>query len=129
MNTNNEGMIVSGGSIHAEQIAVGEGAQAIKTTYGLTDELENQGKEDLAAAIRELLKSLEANKAKISDYGDITDAVEKITEEVKKEKPSKLALKGLLNAVKESVGSVVEIVEKIGSLQKAIALVTGISIF
>jgi len=129
VNANNKGMIVSGGSVNADQIAVGEGAQAIKTTYRLTDELENQGKKDLAIAIRELVQSLEANKSQISDYDDVTDAVEKITEEVKKEKPSKLTLKGLLGAVKESVGSVVEIVEKIGSLQKAISVVTGISIF
>ena len=128
MNTNNKGMIVTGGSVNADQIAVGKGAQAIKTTYRLADELEEQGKEDLSMAIRELLKSLEANKAQLSDYDDVTDAVEKITEEIKKDKPSKLTLKGLLSAVKESVGSVVEIVEKIGSLQKAIAVVTGISV-
>lgn len=122
-------MIVSGGNVNADQIAVGDGAQAIKSTYRLTDELEDRGKNDLAVAIRDLLKSLEAHKARISNYDEVTTAVEKITEEVKKEKPSKLTLKGLLSAVKESVSSVVEIVEKIGSLQKAISVFTGISMF
>jgi hypothetical protein len=58
----------------------------------------------------------------------VSQAVEQIAQEVKKEQPSKLALKGLLSAIKESVGSVVEIVEKVGLLQKAVAVVTGLPI-
>lgn len=126
MSQNNEGIIVSGGTLSAGQIAVGQGAQAIQTTYNLASELQAEGKVDLAQAITELIKVLEAHRPQVADYDEVTQAVQQIAEEVKKEQPSKLTLKGLLSALKESVGDVVEIVQKVGFLQKAIALVTGI---
>ena len=128
MNSNNEGIIVSGGSFHADQVAVGKGAQAIKTTYNLAHELRENNQQDLAAAVTELLQALEAHQSDISDYGEVSQAVQQITEEVQKEQPSKLTLKALLSGVKESVGSIVEIVEKVGLLQKAIAVTTGLAI-
>jgi uncharacterized protein YqeY len=128
MSQNNEGIIISGGNFSAGQVAVGKGAQAIQTTYNLASEFQAEGKEDLAKAITELLTSLETHRPQVADYDEVSQAVQQIAEEVKKEQPSKLTLKGLLNAVKESVGSVVEIVEKVGLLQKAIAVVTGLSL-
>lgn len=126
MSQNNEGIIVSGGTFSAGQIAVGQGAQAIQTTYNLASELQAEGKVDLAQAITELIKVLEAHRPQVADYDEVTQAVQQIAEEVKKEQPSKLTLKGLLSALKESVGDVVEIVQKVGLLQKAITLVTEI---
>ena len=128
MSQNNEGIIVSGGNFSAGQVAVGKGAQAIQATYNLASEFQAEGKEDLAKAITELLTSLETHRPQVADYDEVSQAVQQIAEEAKKEQPSKLTLKGLLNAVKESVGSVVEIVEKVGLLQKAIAVLTGLSL-
>jgi hypothetical protein len=126
MNQNNEGIIVSGGTFSAGQVAVGKGAQAVQTTYNLASEFQAEGKTDLAQAMTALLTALEAHRPQIADYDEVSQAVQQIAEEVKKETPSKLTLKGLLSAVKESVGSVVEIVEKVGLLQKAIGLLTGL---
>lgn len=126
MNQNNEGIIVSGGTFSAGQVAVGKGAQAIQTTYNLASEFQSEGKTDLVQAMTALLTALETHRPQIADYDEVSQAVQQIAEEVKKETPSKLTLKGLLGAVKESVGSVVEIVEKVGLLQKAIGLVTGL---
>lgn len=128
MSQNNDGIIVSGGTFKANQVAVGKGAQAIQTTYNLAHEFQSQGKAELAQAMTELLASLEAHRPQLADYDEVSQAVQQIAEEVKKEQPSKLTLKGLLNAVKESVSSVTEIVEKVGLLQKAIAVVTGLAI-
>lgn len=128
MNSNNDGIIISGGSFNAEQVAVGQGAQAIKTTYNLARELENDSQQELAQAIKELLQALEAHQPDIDDYDEVSQAVQQITEEVQKEQPSKLTLKALLNGVKESVGSIVEIVEKVSLLQKAIAVTTGLAL-
>jgi uncharacterized protein YqeY len=128
MSQDNEGIIVSGGSFSAGQVAVGKGAQAIQTTYNLANEFQSEGKEDLAEAITDLLTSLETHQLQIANYDEVSQVVQQIAEEVKKEQPSKLTLKGLLNAVKESVSSVVEIAEKVGLLQKAIAVITGFSI-
>jgi translation initiation factor 2B subunit (eIF-2B alpha/beta/delta family) len=128
MSQSNEGIVVTGGTFNADQVAVGRGAQAIQTTYNMASELQTEGKADLAEAITDLLKALEAHKSEISDYDEVTQAVQKVVEETKKEQPSKLTLKGLLGAVKESVSSVVEIVEKVGLLQKAISVITGLSL-
>lgn len=127
MSQNNEGIFVSGGTFSANQVAVGKGAKSTQTTYNLSTDLQTR-ESDLTQAIAELLKSLEIHRSKISDYDEVSQAVDQIAQEVKKEQPSKLALKGLLSAVKESVGSVVEIVEKVGLLQKAVAVVTGLPI-
>lgn len=126
MSQNNEGIIVSDSTFSAGQVTVGKGAQAIQTTYNLASELQSEGKEDLAKAITELLTSLEAHRPQISDYDEVSQTVQHIAEEAKKEQPSRLTLKGLLSAVKGSVGSIVEIVEKVGLLQKAIAVVIGL---
>lgn len=126
MSQNNEGIIVSDSTFSAKQVAVGKGAQVIQTTYNLASEFQSEGKENLAKALTELLASLETHRNQIADYDEVSQTVQQIAEEAKKEQPSKLTLKGLLNVVKESVGSVLEVVEKVGLLQKAIAVVTGL---
>ena len=126
MGEGNEGIIVSGGTIHGKQITVGRGAQAIQTTYCFANDLREDGKEQLADALTELLSSIEAHKAQIADYDEVLNAVQQIAHEAKKNEPSKLTLKGLLGAVKESVSSIADIVEKIGALRKAVTLTMGI---
>jgi translation initiation factor 2B subunit (eIF-2B alpha/beta/delta family) len=126
MSGHNEGINVSGGSLNAGQIAVGLGAQAIQNTYNLANQLEESGKSEVAQAITELLKALEADSNKVTDKEEVTQAVQQVAEEVQKEKPNKFTLKGLLSTLKESVGSVAEIAEKVTILQKAIALMMGL---
>lgn len=126
MSGRNEGINVSGGSLNAGQIAVGRGAQAVQKTYNLANHLGETGQLEVAEAIAELLKTLEANSNKIIDQEEVTQAVQQIAEEAQKEKPNKFTLKGLLSTLRESVGSVAEIAEKVAILQKAIALMMGL---
>jgi translation initiation factor 2B subunit (eIF-2B alpha/beta/delta family) len=128
MSEYNEGINISGGSLSAGQIAVGHGAQAIQNTYKLANQLGESGKSEVAEAITELLQALEANNDKITDKEEVAQAVHQVAEEVQKEKPNKFTLKGLLSTLKESVGSVAEIAEKVTILQKAIALMMGLPI-
>lgn len=125
MSQYNEGINVSGGVFNANQVAVGQAAQAIQNTYNIASQLQASGKIEVAQAITELLKALEARKDEISDKEEVTQAVQKIGEETQKEKPNKIALKGLLTSLKESLGSVAEVAEKVTVLQKAIALMMG----
>lgn len=126
MSGHNEGINISGGSLNAGQIAVGRGAQAIQNTYNLANQLEEAGKSEVAQAITELLKALEANSNKVADKEEVTQAVQQVAEEVQKEKPNKFTLKGLLSSLKESLGSVAEIAGQVTVLQKAIALMMGL---
>lgn len=127
MSGHNEGINVSdGGSLSAGQIAVGRNAQAIQNTYNLANQLQESGKSEVAQAITELLKALEVHNDKVSDKEEVTQAVQQVAEEVQKEKPNKFTLKGLLSSLKESLGSVVEIAEKVTVLQKVVALMMGL---
>lgn len=126
MSGHNEGINVSGGSLSAGQIAVGSGAQAIQNTYNLANQLGESGKSEVAQAITELLKALEVHSDKVPDKEEVTQAVQQVAEEVQKEKPNKFTLKGLLSSLKESLGSVVEITEKVTVLQKVVALMMGL---
>jgi translation initiation factor 2B subunit (eIF-2B alpha/beta/delta family) len=126
MSGHNEGINISGGSLSAGNIAVGRGAQAIQNTYNLANQLEEAGKSGVAQAITELLKALEANSNQVADQEEVTQAVRQVAEEVQKEKPNKVTLKGLLSSLKESLGSVAEIAVHVTILQKAIALMMGL---
>lgn len=126
MSGHNEGINVSGGSLSAGQIAIGRGAQAIQNTYNLAYQLEESGKGEVAQAITELLKVLETHTNKVTNKSEINQAVQQVAEEVQKEQPNKFTLKGLLSSLKESLGSVAEIAEKVTVLQKAIALMMGV---
>ena len=122
----NEVINISGGLFHADQVAVGQGAQAIQNIYNIASQLKAGGKEEVAQAITELLKALEANSNRISDKEEIAQTVQQVAEEAQKEKPNKLTLKGLLGGLKDSIGFVTEITEKIAVLKKAIALMMGL---
>lgn len=123
----NEGINVSGNaSLSAEQIAVGRNAQAIQNTYNLASQLQESGKNEVAQAITELLKTLEVHSDKVADKEEVTQVVQQVAEEVQKEKPNKFTLKGLLSDLKESLGSVAEIAEKVTVLQRVVALMMGL---
>lgn len=126
MSQSNEGIQITGGSFNANQVAVGRGAKAIQNTYNLANQLEESGKGEVAQAITELLKALEAHSDQVADKEEVTQAVEQVAEEVQKEKPNKFTLKGLLSSLKESLGSVVEIAEKVTVLQKVVAVMLGL---
>ena len=126
MSGHNEGINISGGSLSAGQIVVGRGAQALQNTYNLANQLGESGKNEVAQAITDLMKALEANSDQVVDKEEVTQAVQQVAEEVQKEKPNKFTLKGLLHSLKESLGSISEIAEKVAVLQKAIALMMGL---
>lgn len=128
MTQENHGIIVSGGAFHADQVAVGRNAQAVKNIYGIAHELQASGKEEIATQLTELIELLKARQGDIQESEEVIQAVQQVAEELQKEKPNRLTLKSLLNGIKEGVGAVTEVVEKIGALQTAIALVTGLAL-
>jgi hypothetical protein len=127
MSEYNEGIHISGGSLSAGQIVVGRSAQAIQNTHNIANQLGESDKSEVAEAIIELLKVIEASRNEIIDKEEAIQVVQQVAEEVQKEKLNKFTLKGLLSTLKESVGSVAEIAEKVTILQKAIALMMGLS--
>jgi hypothetical protein len=121
----NQGIIVTGGSFNSNQVAVGAATLAIQNSYELVRDFKAEGCKDLAKSLEALIASLETHCLQIKDYEEVTQAVQMIAEEVKKKNPNKFTLRGLLQGVRESVGSVVDIVDKLGLLQKAISALIG----
>lgn len=128
MGNNNEGIIVSGGAFNAGQVSVGKGAQAVQNTYKLASELDLDGESDIAQTITELIKVVETYRSELNNYDELAQNIQQVAEEIKKEQPNKFTLKGLLDSIKESIGSTVEILNKVKLLQKSIAVFTGITI-
>lgn len=123
----NEGIVVSGGSFQAEQVAVGRNAQTIQYTHDLADQLSKDGEEKIATAIHELLQAIETYQCETVTKKEAVQTVQKIAEEVQKEEPNKFTLKGMLASLKETLGSIAEIADKLSVLQKAVALMIGLS--
>lgn len=124
MTQSNQGISISGGVFSNNQMAAGENAQAIQNNVLAQGHLSS--KEEVAQAIADLLKMLETYGDRIPDKEQVTQVVQQVAEETKKDQPNKITLKGLLSALKESLGSVVEIAEKVTVLQKVIALMMGL---
>ncbi|MCU0567413.1 MAG: hypothetical protein MUF49_12540 [Oculatellaceae cyanobacterium Prado106] len=122
----NEGIQVSGGVFHANQVAVGTGATAVQNIQTIAQQLQESGQGEVAAALTQLLAAIETQGILPAAKTEATEAVQAVAEEVQKETPNKFTLKGLLTTLKESLGSVAEIAEKITVLQKAICLMMGL---
>ncbi|HSM84342.1 MAG TPA: hypothetical protein VLS96_21815 [Nodosilinea sp.] len=125
MSKGNEGINISGGSINASQIVVGRDARSTQTTYNITGQ-QHAIANEVAAAIADLLAAVEDHSDKISNKEEAVQVIQRVAEESQKENPDKFTLKGLLSALKESLGSVVEIGEKGNLLQKVIAAMMGL---
>jgi hypothetical protein len=126
MNQNNEGIIVSGGSFNANQVSVGHNSQAIQATYTIADDLKRSGKDEVAAALRALLKALGDHGSKVTSLDEVVQAVQQIAEETKKEKPNKITLKSLLDGIRDVVKPVAEIGPVFMSLYGTIATMIGL---
>ena len=127
MSQQNEGIIVTGGSFTAGQVSVGRNSRAFQITYNIAGELQTSGKEEVAKAIAELLKTLEEHAEEIKDLEEVVRAVQQIAEEAKKERSNKITLKGLLNGIKDVVSPIPDIVTKVLALQEAIAVMMGLA--
>lgn len=126
MNSGNEGIYISGGSLNADQVAVGKGSMAIKNIYGSVQSLEDSGKQDVAKAVRDLITALEQHSDQIKDKQEIIEAIQHVAEEADKESPSKVSLKGILSGIKNVVEPITEVAQKVTALRVAIGLMLGI---
>ncbi len=126
MTERNEGISISGGDVRIDgQVAVGRGARAIMNTYDISDRLRTSGDTAVAQALTDLLEALEIHRNSISGKAEVAETIQQIAEETQKEKPNKITVQGLLAGLTQSLGSVVEIAEKISVLKKVIGLMIG----
>lgn len=119
----NEGIILQGGSIQADQIAVGRNAQAIKTIDAASDSLAQKGLQEIQEKLQQLVKALEQNGNALDNQSEILDSTAVVAEELKKDKPNKLTLNAMLEGIAQGVKSVSTIATAVEALKQVITIV------
>ena len=113
---------MTGGSINADQMAVGRSAQATKILSTANDALEQKGLTEIRDKLDELLKEITAHADSLHNPDEVLDSTKAVAEELSKDKPNKLTITGILNGIVESVGSIARIATAADSLAKAVML-------
>ena len=114
----NEGIIISGkGSVKIENMAAGPNSKVVQNAYYEAEQLERTNEEEIRVLILDLLSYLEGS-SNIPNKEVAIQEVQEITEEVKKEEPDRFTLKGLLDSLQSSVGSVADVADKNSDLTK-----------
>jgi hypothetical protein len=116
----NEGIVVSGGTFNATNVATGRGAQINQAGAGQSDAL-NQAQNQITL----LLQALEKHANQIPNHEEVTQAAQSMKEELTREKPSGLTLKSLLNGIADSVKSVSGVAVAVEGLKAAITVLLG----
>lgn len=118
--TRNEGIVVSGGTFNATNVAAGRNAQVNQMTAGQSDALAEAQKQ-----IALLLQSLEQHASQIPNHEEVTQAAKSMKDELGREKPSGLTLKSLLNGIADSVKSVSGVAVAVEGLKAAVTALLG----
>lgn len=108
----NQGIIVSGGTITARNIAVGDQASIVDQSSNEPSPVQRE-----LATLRQLI---EANQAKLDDYGDVIAVLASAEEELAKPEPNKLTAKSLLDGIAGAAKPITEIVQAVA---KVVALI------
>lgn len=113
---NNEGIIIKGGKINANQLAVGRSATIIaqpSSQYTV-----------LTERVDALLTIIEAEKDNIEDFDEVNRAGKVAKNELGKEKPDINVIASLLGMISKSVPAISTITKAIKVVKEAIAVIT-----
>lgn len=98
----NEGIWMSGGRIDAGALAVGRGAQAIQGRDADPD----PARAEVYRRLEELLRRLEADAERLENPEEVRDATQVVADELRKDKPNKTTITGVLTSIAAAVTSV-----------------------
>jgi uncharacterized protein YqeY len=116
----NEGIIVTGGTVSADQIAVGRNARAVKKSIGA---VQDKGRDEVAEALEALVAVLQEHAAQLDDVEELLDATRTVADELAKEKPNKRTVGAVLASIGDAARnlvSVVSAVDRLGAVAAAV---------
>lgn len=116
----NEGIIITGGTIKAEQVVVGKNASAVKIMSTAKESLEQKGLHEIWDKLEQLEKTLNTYGSTLENRDEINGAAKEIAKELSKEKPNKITVTGILEGVANGVKSVANIATSVEALKKVI---------
>ena len=112
----NQGIVQTGGSIHAQNLAVGVGARA----YTVATELRTRGQDEVAERLEQLVQQLEAHGDQVPDIEDVRGATRTVADELAKERPNKTTVTGVLSGIADSVRSITGLATAANALLAAV---------
>jgi hypothetical protein len=109
---------VTGGSVNAQAIAVGDRARA--TVSNAAAGLKVEGRDDLLERLTAVLDAIEAHGSELPDKATADALVERIASESARKEPDKLTLKSFLGTLADQVKSVSVIATAVAALSGTI---------
>jgi hypothetical protein len=114
--TVNEGLQQSGGSIHAEVVAIGRNARARKTAYGG----DGPGRRELQDKLTALIAALHEHGDRLPSRAEIEDTTERVKAELEQPKPNRLTLTALLSGIADGAKTVGAIANAAAALKACV---------
>jgi hypothetical protein len=121
-NFHNEGAYITGGSIKAEQVAMGRQARATKIVNAADDALEQKGLTEIRNKLDELLRAISAQADSLDNRDEVLDSTETVAKELAKDKPNKLTITAVLSGMAESAKTVAGVATAVQALRSAVLL-------
>jgi hypothetical protein len=95
----NEGISITGGSINAEQIAVGRYARAEKVINSASQVLDDRKYHDISQKLQALLEALKQNSDHLNNKDEMIETTEKVATEIIHKQPNKTIIQALINGI------------------------------
>jgi hypothetical protein len=121
-NFHNEGIYIRGGSLKADQVAVGRQARVTKIVNAANDALEQKGLTEIRNKLEELLRAVSTHADSLDNRDEVLDSTETVAKELAKDKPNKLTITGVLSGMAESAKTVAGIATAVQALRSAVLL-------
>lgn len=116
----NEGIVITGGTVHAGSIAAGRKAQAIEITLQSANENPAQGRQDLDVMIETLHAALREHEGELADRSAAFESLQRVVEELGQEHPAKPTVQQLLSRLSGSAGAVTPVADAVAALDHAV---------
>jgi hypothetical protein len=117
----NEGMIVTGGTVNANNIVVGHKAKIVgNVLQSASESLAGRGQDELAAKVEALRLALREHGPDLADSAAAAEHVDGVAAELVKEAPSLSVLRNLLAGLRTAVGPVTAVATAVTALTHAV---------
>lgn len=116
----NEGIIVTGGSISAGNLAVGRQATIIAAAQEASATLESRGQSELAEKLSAMIDALGQHASALDNASTMLNSALQVADELKKEKPNKLGVLSILSKLADGARSATGLALAIEALKEAV---------
>jgi hypothetical protein len=116
----NEGVIITGGTLSAGNLAVGRHARITAIGAPASAALRENGRDVVADALETFLRELAEHSREVPDGDAVVESTEAVSKELAKDKPNRLTVKGLLAAITGAVSGVTPLLTAAHALQAAV---------